>query len=154
MPSQETVADLLNLEGSAETYIALATITVDDGDPIYLAENNEDVTSRGNIYRAAYFKLNAPKRNGEELPAANITLSNVDRSLIEAIRTAEKIDIVRELVALSRPDVVEDGPYHFSLNEVQYDEAIINGTLGFENILDEKFPELTYNPADTPAVFA
>tara|TARA_Y100001951_G_scaffold77476_1_gene64804 strand:+ start:460 stop:921 length:462 start_codon:yes stop_codon:yes gene_type:complete len=153
MPTQETVADLLD-ESSGEAYIALATLIVDDGDPVYLAENNVDIVSRGNIYRAAYFKLDAPKRNGDELPAANITLSNVDRSLIEAIRTSEKIEIIRELVAESRPDVVEDGPYNFSLNEVQYDEALINGTLGFENILDEKFPELTYNPADTPAVFA
>jgi len=153
MPTQETVADLLD-ESSGEAYIALATLIVDDGEPVYLAENNEDIISRGNIYRAAYFNLRAPKRNGDELPAANITLSNVDRSLVEAIRTSEKIEIIRELVAESRPDVVEDGPYNFTLNEVQYDEAVINGTLGFENILDEKFPELTYNPADTPAVFA
>tara|TARA_B100002049_G_C16076204_1_gene375095 strand:- start:1364 stop:1825 length:462 start_codon:yes stop_codon:yes gene_type:complete len=153
MPTQETVADLLN-ESSGEAYIALATIIVDGGEPIYLAENDEDVISRGNVYKASYFQLTPPKRDGDELPASQITLSNVDRSLVEAIRASEEIEIIRELVAWSRPDVVEDGPYHFTLNEVQYDETLINGALGFENILDDPFPELTYNPADTPAVFA
>jgi len=142
-------------ENSDEAYIELVTLVAPGFPNAYLALNSEDVVSRGNTYKAAYFMPPNLKKTGEELPTARIGFGNVDRSLVDVIRTVEPpVHVISELVPMSRPDEVVDGPYNFTLRQVDYDVLNIVGTLGFEEILNERFPYGTYNPAEFPAVFA
>lgn len=150
----ETVRDLLS-ENSGEPYLELVTVIASGFPNEYLVLNSEDIISRNVTYKAAYFEVEAPKKTGEELPMAQITFSNVDRRLVEAVRSVEDPpEIILELVALSRPDIVEEGPYNFTLHQTRISENSITGQLGYEKILSERFPYGTYTPGDFPAVFA
>src|SRR5690625_4200431 len=153
MPTADTVRELM-AETTGQAFIQLITIRADGFDTGYMAANTEDFVSRGRTYTGVEFEFTPPKRSGQELSKAKIRISNVSLELIELIRTVQGIPTLEEeIVAASRPDVVEVSSGELLLEDITYDVASINANLGYEKIFDELYPFARYTPNTFPAVF-
>lgn len=136
--------------------VVLAVMTIDHNDlasPICIVDNTEDVVSNGVTYHACAFNYQLPI-DDDEVPRVQVSVDNVDRLLVEAIRTLTSSPTVEfSIIIASTPDIVEAGPFSFTLKEVQYNALTVQGTLGYEDILDEPFPGDTFTPQNHPALF-
>ena len=125
------------------------------GTPLRFANNTENVTSNSNVYTAFPFKIDFPPGDrDDQVPTIRLSICNVDRTIVEAIRnmtSAPTVDV--SIVLESDPDTVEVGPLQFTLKNVVYDALIVEGELGFEDILNEGFPKDSFTPNEFPALF-
>jgi Domain of unknown function (DUF1833) len=133
----------------------LLTIEAESGEPMRLVNNTQNVTSRGQTFIAFPFQIHAPDDREDQLPQVQLAIDNVDRSIVAWARTVlQAPTLALELVLAGTPDVVEAGPFHFTLRDVTYDALVVTGTLAFENILGEPFPQYSFTPNYFPGIFA
>jgi hypothetical protein len=111
--------------------------------------------SRGNAFLPFPFMLTIPDDQDQKLPHAQITIDNVDRSIVAAIRNmgTTPAGVLIELVTSNTPDTVEFSSGQLTLRDVHYDELSVTGALSFEAILSEPFPGDLVTPATIPGVF-
>lgn len=155
-------ATALNAVLSQQTdEIILTLVEIDHNSlssPLRFANNTEDVTLSGNTYTAAAFDFRMPDDVEDNVPQAQITLDNVDRQIIEAIRPLNTApDITVNVCLLDESDMscsVEIGPISFKLKSFDYDADFIKGDLGYEeNFLNAGFPKYSFNPRVAAGLF-
>jgi hypothetical protein len=153
MPSAPAIA-AANDEQTAEVWLALLEITHPQlTTPIRVVNNTEDVVSNGVTYLKTAFRIKLPD-DSDALPSVQIEIDNVDRAVTDAARSINSPPTVTLLVVLaSTPDVYEAGPFTFTMTDVNYSAETINGTMIFEDILNEPFPGESFDPARFPGLF-
>jgi hypothetical protein len=108
--------------------------------PLYFANSDEDITYDGNEYKAAYFTIDPPDKDGSKIGDGQLTMSAVDQIWIERIRstqTAAKITFTATIVydngAISGVEPMEE--MNFTLRAVNWNEEVITWAMAFdENI--------------------
>jgi hypothetical protein len=145
----------LNAQSTDKVFLALLTITHPGmAQTVRVVNDMVNLTSRGNDYIALPFQIDLPAEIEEELPRVRLTIDNVDRLLVEAIRTlTSPPTIALEVVLASSPDTVEAGPFPFALRNAEYDSLVVTGELAFEDVLNEGFPAHSFTPNLFPGVF-
>lgn len=139
---------------SGEATLDLLTLSHPDMDTVRLANNTVNVVSRGETFLAFPFTLRLPDDVADQISQGTLQISNIDRRLIEALRSIrEPIAAQIELVLGSTPDVVEFGPVFFDLFPITYNAQTINATLAFENLISEPFPSESFTPQLFPGLF-
>lgn len=109
--------------------------------PYRLVNNTEKIVHQGNDYIAYPFNIELAADDGDKLPEVRLTIDNVDRSLVQAIRSlSTPPEITLKLVIASQPDTVELTITDLILRAVTYDAYKITGTLYAEDILNSRFP--------------
>lgn len=152
--SAQAVRELLAQE-SGEAFLQLLTLTHPQMTTVRVVNNTQNVTSRGNVYTAFPFSITLPADVVDELPGLTLSISNVDRQLVDELRTLmDPITVTLEIVSASTPDTVEVGPFDFEMLQVRIAVDRITGTLMTDPLLQEPFPATTYNPKDFPGLFA
>lgn len=135
----------------------LDLITIDHTDltsPYRFCNDVVDVTSRGNTYQGFPFTIQLPDEANGELPIAELSIDNVDRIIVDTIRSVTgDVILTYELVMFNDPETVEIGPYEFRIQSVSYNASTITARLQFEQALDRKFPRFAYDPSVAPALF-
>ena len=136
---------------TGEVIQALVTITHASivGGPLRFVSDMQNCVSNGDTYTAFPFKLVLPDDDAETPPRLKLTIDNVDRQIVEAIRSippSTPPTVHVEFVFASQPDVVEASFSGFTLREVQYDALTIEGDLIQEEISLEPFPEGAFTP--------
>jgi len=147
---------LIFAQRTDEVPLFLLTINHPDmeGNPIRVVNNMQAVESRGNIFIPWPFEINLPSEKLEELTKVTLRIDNIDRQIVQAIRTiSSPPEIILELTLASTPDTVEAGPFSLTLRHVRYDSLVVEGELAYEDILNEPFPGDSYTPAYFPALF-
>lgn len=129
----------------------LMLLTIDHTDlttPFYLVNNTESITSNSVEYIAYPFQIVLSNDDGEHLPKVQLSIDNVDRALVETIRSiTDSPDVDIKLVLSSQPDTVELEITDLILREVEYDAFSITGTLYADDILNSRFPADTVSLA-------
>jgi hypothetical protein len=150
------VLSALMAQDTSEGFVILLTIDhADLAQPIRVCSNQTDLTSNGDVYQAFPFQVNLPSESDDAPPQVTLSIDNVDRQIVTAVRTISSPPTVdMSVVMLSDPDTVEVGPFTFTLNGVEYDRLTVSGQLGFEQILSQPWPEGTFNPTGFPGLFA
>lgn len=105
--------------------------------PIRVVNNTQGIEWNGNTYEASSFKFKPPAQEEGELSNATLTLSNIDRRIMETVRSIDSAPTVTANVVFVKHDeldpalavVKEAGPWAFDLSEVRYDAKSITGTL-------------------------
>ena len=156
-----SVEGLQELFSDETDHVFLNLITVDHSNmpsPIRVVNNNESISYDGNTYLPFPFKISLASDTEEEVPKVNLKFDNIDRRLIDDIRsitTAPDVDL--EVVRV-KPDgtiVSEIGPNSFKMNEVQYDVMEINANLGYESdYLNEPAVKDRFDPSVAPGLFS
>lgn len=140
---------------TAEVLTTLLTITA-PGDPnVYrLCDNIDPVVSQGRTFEPYPFAIQLPEDDGETLPQARVAIDNVDRKLVQAIRSSTgPINCSIEICLASQPDFIELALPDFQIREITYTAMQITGTLQAEDLLNQVFPADTYHPQEFPGVF-
>ena len=139
---------------AGDPFLILATITHDDISTIRLAQNTEDVVSRGNTFTAFPFEVLLPEQRADRLARATLEFCNIDRLLVPLLRSVHTPPSIRiEIVLASAPDVVEYGPYDYSVLGSNYDAQTARLECAHEDILNEPFPRDRFTPNTAPGVF-
>ena len=142
---------------TGEVFLLLLTIQhADIGSPdtLYFVNNYEDVTSNGDVYTAYPFLIDLPADIEDQLPQVELVIDNVDRSIIETIRTLTGPPAVTLSVVLAdSPNTVEAGPFEMTLRTAEWDALTIRGNLQPQDILNEPYPGDAYTPQDFSGLF-
>lgn len=126
----------------------------DWGSPIRIVNNTEDVVSGGNTYTAFPFELELPESAPDREARTTIRVCNVDRqivALLDALATPPTATL--SLVLASTPNTIELGPADFELVDYQYGTLVLEGTLAYEDVLNERIPADIFSPGDYPGLF-
>lgn len=141
---------------TGEVWMPLLTITHPSlQQPLYLANNNENIVSRGATFLGCPFQVNLPKEDGDQPGTATVSIDNVDRRIVDAVRTlpiGQPLSINIEIILASSPDYVEVTFPSLVMRNVTYDAEKVTGTLSWEDILTEP-AALTITPARFPGSF-
>ena len=123
-------------------------------DPIYIAKSRTDVVSRSNTYVGVPFAVDLPQEREGEAPRVQLGVGNVSQIITSAIRTiTNAADTKLEVVLASNPDVVEAGPFDFTLKDVEVDALVARGDLSYEDLLNEPSPGDLISPSTFPGTF-
>ena len=141
-------------EDTDEVWLPLVTIShADLGAPIRVVANNEDIVSRGNTFVGYPFELELPGQADDSPGEARLRIDNVDKQIVEAIRTITgPPTVLIEVILASAPDTVEIAIGAMTLRDVSYDALTIEGVLRFEDITIEPIGA-TITPERFPAIF-
>ena len=139
---------------SGEVYIALLVISHADITTLRFAANSENVSSGGNTYIAYPFDIRLPQERDDQPPQVPIVIDNVDRAIVDEIRTLTgPPDVTLSVVLASDPDVVEYGPIETTLRNVDWNFGTITGDLQAEDLLNESYPGDAFTPQNAPGLF-
>lgn len=129
----------INAQSTEEVWLTLLTIDSPELTvPLRFVNNNESLVSRGDVYLAFPFDLEFPGQDEENPGEARLTIDNIDRSIVNFIRTIFTPPSVSiEVVLASSPSTVEAGFYNMTLRNVTYDAKAVSGLLKFEDIVVE-----------------
>ena len=137
--------------------VFLMIIEIDHNDlasPIRVVNNWENITSNGNTYTAYPFQFALPGEDGESMEQVQLTISNVDKLLVEGVRSiSSPLDLTLNVILASDPDTIEAGPFNMKIRNVEYNAETLTGTCIFNDLLNEPYPAGTYTPADYPGLF-
>jgi hypothetical protein len=116
-------------------------------DPLRFVNNTESVVHGGNTYLPFPFRIDLPDEKEDTITNATLTIDNVDRQIVTAVRTlATAPTITWKLVLASSPDTVEAGPFEFVLRNVRYSLYTVSGELVYEDRLNLEIPKLKFTP--------
>lgn len=124
------------------------------GGPVRVCSGGRQITSRGAVYEYFPFSVEFPGDKPDAPPQARLRIDNVDRRFVEAIRSLSgDLSVTIEVVLRSQPSVLEEGPIHLVLRDVEYDEVVISGLLLPEPLLGEPCPADKFTPSRNPGLF-
>jgi hypothetical protein len=119
----------------------------DLAEAIRIVNNTENITSNGYEYIGFPFELTMQTDAEDQIPSVSISIDNVDRTIVEAIRTISSPPTVYLSVILaSSPNVIERGPIELTLRQAEYDAMVVSGNLEPHDILSEPFPMACFTP--------
>lgn len=121
---------------------------------IRVCNNNVNIVSNSNTFIAYPFKFKPPEEREGVSPIAKLTIDNVTREIIQAIRQIiTPLDITVQVVRIDDLDTVESSLPTFKLRNVGWDATQITGDLTLDDVTKEPFPARSYTPSEYPGVF-
>lgn len=140
---------------TSECFILLVTIDHDDlTEPIRVTSDGTSTTSRSDLFVSYPFQLDLPIDSDESPPISKLVIDNVDRVIVEAIRSiSSPPSVLLEMVLASDVDTVELAWNDFELVNADYDELTVSGDLTQEKFLAEPYPYLKFTPGNFPGLF-
>lgn len=153
-PLSSTATESAFAENTDKVWLTLVTIDHDDlATPIRVVDNTEDVVSRGETFVAFAFEVALPGESETEIGEARLRVDNVDRQIVNAIRSiAGPPDVTIEVILADDPDTVEIALPPMKMRGVTYDKNTVEGSLRFEDITSEPIAE-TITPERFPGLF-
>ena len=139
--------------------VFLACVTIDHpsmATPIRVVNDTQDLARSAGTFTAFPFEITLPPDTDDTaVPQVQLSIDNVDRQIVDAIRGLSSApSVTLEVVMASSPDTVEAGPFAFELTNAQYDALVVTGTLGYEDdLLNQPFPADTFTPGNSAGVF-
>jgi hypothetical protein len=122
--------------------------------PLRVTSDAVDTDSRGETFAACPFDLALPDDSDARAPRARLSVDNVDRAIVQAVRSLESPPAVLiEIVRAAAPDTVEARFADFRLVNVTYDAHLVQGDLCVEDFTTEPFPAAIFSPSLFPGLF-
>lgn len=158
------IAGLYSQE-SDEVVICLLTVThADIGDPIYLSSDpttrlSDDpliygTESRGQQYIYLPFEFTFPDDRSDSPPRVQLTMDNIDRSLVTILRSfSTPASVMMEIVLASDLDAVEITMPALQMSDVTIDDHTISATLVADALVNEPHPAGQFTPGSFPGMF-
>ncbi|MBT6048968.1 MAG: DUF1833 family protein [Candidatus Scalindua sp.] len=142
------------LPETSEVYLVLLTISQADVTTLRVVNNNEDVTSNGNVFTGFPFEIQLPDQREDSPPNAQLTIDNTSREIAQAIRNmTSPATILIEVIRAADPDTIEKTYAVFTLRNVEWDATRVTGDLILEDVEREPFPAGQFSPAEFPGLF-
>lgn len=147
-----------------EAFILLATISHPSfTDDIRVASDSYEllpnagvrgVVSRGQEYLYLPFTILLPQQDETGVSRASISMDNISREMVRAVRNANSaLTITVEVVLSSDVDTPEVSIQDFKLEKVSYDAFTISGDISVEYFDLEPYPWARFVPSLFPGMF-
>ena len=119
----------------------------------------QNITCLGNVYTAFPFQITLPADFDDQLPQVQISIDNIDQTIIAELRGIVGPPTISISVVLAPDDslvydVIEAGPFELALRNIDYDSKVITGDLQSEDILNEPYPGYFYTPQIAPGLWS
>lgn len=100
------------------------------------------------------FMLVLPDEKDEQAPVQKLVVSNIDRNMVELLRsTTEPAQVQTWIIMSNDLSVIEYEGVVFDLSAATYDANQIEMTLTLDALAVEPYPAGTFNPAEFPGLF-
>jgi hypothetical protein len=151
----EALRRAVHAQETEEAFLVLLTIEHPELEQtIRVSSDAVDTLSRSETYLAFPFDLQLPEEGEERPPRARLTIDNVSREIVLALRQIQAAPTVTmEVVRATEPDLVEASFPFFRLLDVRYDALVVEGELGVEDLTAEPFPAARFVPSLFPGLF-
>jgi hypothetical protein len=124
------------------------------GGPLRLVNNPTSIVSNGEEYIGCPFNIDVAADRDDVLPEVQLAVDNVDRLIVATLRTiTTPIEVEMEVVVASTPDVIEMQAQRSTMRVATWDIHTVNGTLKFEDMLNEPYPGGTFTAKKYPGLF-
>lgn len=137
-----------------EVWVMLISIEHPDMTTIQVTSNSEDTIHRSDTYVPYPFEMRIPSDEAGTQPVMELAIDNVDRLLVQTIRSlTSSPDVTVKFVLADSPDTVELGPFVFQMINVTYDQMSVTGTLAYQDVFREPYPSDRFTPVNFPGLF-
>jgi hypothetical protein len=145
---------LLSARFSDDPIILLVTIVHPSGEIIRLARNTEDVTSRGEVFKASWFEVDMVNDDGA-IPVSTLAVPNADNREIgqRYFRQSSHPEVTIEAIALSMPDDVITDVRRLEFTGITLEAIAVTGRLTGKDHSAEPYGTITVLPSNFPALF-
>jgi hypothetical protein len=135
-------------QSTSEVFIELLVIEHSDmAEPLRFCNNSVDVISNGNVYRAFPFQATLPSDEEDREPRLELTISNVDRTIVQAVRgLSGRPTFTISVITASEPNVYQFNPHPFDVLSVRGGVDTLVFTAIFSEFVQEVFPRLSFSP--------
>jgi hypothetical protein len=100
------------------------------------------------------FSLVLPDEREEQAPVQKLVVDNIDRHMVELLRSTSEPAKIRTWIVMSNDvNVIEYEGVEFDLTAASYDAQSIEMTLTLDALTVEPYPAGTFNPAQFPGLF-
>lgn len=139
-----------------EVFLICLRISHPDITTIKITDNTEPVVRADGTYNPFPFAIALPTESEGDIPKVSLVIDNVDREITRQLSQLQgRPSVEFEVILASTPDTIEAGPFAFSLMNATYNALVVTGSLGFEeDILNQAFPAQSYDPLNSPALYA
>lgn len=125
----------------------------DMAEPLYLTDNNEDLTYDGNTYKSAFFRINLPEVTKESMGNASIEMGCVDQQLIQIIRSLTTPPNIKFVATYLEDGVFSEfAGYDMIMSNVKWDAKKLTADLTLDLVLNYEFPSGSFTPFNCPGV--
>lgn len=122
--------------------------------PVRVSNDAVNTESNGETFLACNFDVTLAEDSDERGASIEMSIGNVDRRIVDEIRTTVGPPSVRVMLVLdSDPDNIEVDQDGFELQHVSYDALVIKGRVGVESFEGEPYPGDSFTPGNFPALF-
>lgn len=130
----------------------------DEDGYLRLVSGNIPVMFEGKKYRPAVFVFEPPSEDGKKVGNTNITISAVDRKvveIIEQIETKPNVRIVAAYCKTNDEEIIFSKIYHynFTMGSVQWDGVTAKWQLTFDTAMEQNAPVDLATEARCPAAY-
>lgn len=145
----------MNAAQTGDVFLTLLTLDHASLDtPIRVVNNNEDITSNGNTFIAYPFEIIWADDRQDAPPVSKLSIDNVDRILVEAIRSITSAASVSvQIVRDADPDTIEAEIDNLFLKNITGNAYVIEGDLISGQFATEGFPAHRFAPHNFPGIF-
>ncbi len=123
--------------------------------PLRFVNDVQPLVRSSGTHIAFPFRIELPQDSESEQVSVQLVLDNVDRQIVQMIRTLTSTPtITLEVVLRSTPNAVEAGPFVFVVKSASYDAMQVTLTLGYEiDLLNMPANKWRITPANCPGTF-
>ncbi|MDI1228367.1 MAG: DUF1833 family protein [bacterium] len=145
----------LYASGTGEVFLILLTLSHPQlAEPIRVTSDAVATVSREQVFSPFPFDLTLPDDAEGAAPAARLSIDNIDRRVVMAVRSLQSAAYVLiEIVRAAAPDVIEAKFEDFRLTDISYDSQVVAGNLTLEDFVSEPFPAAIFSPGLFPGLF-
>lgn len=124
-----------------------------------LSYTNDETVVYGTVHNSKEYiycpmEISWISEDEEAAPQTQLSVSNVDRIMVETIRSLKFSPSVSMIMVLaSNTDSVEMSISGLKFSEVDINEMTISGTLTLETMVNEPFPYRTFTPSTASGLF-
>jgi len=137
--------------------IFLILLVIDHTDlasPIRVVNRYSNIESNGETYIGYPFEIDLPEDTSDNIPEVNLTIDNIDRQIVDAIRTCSGPPTATlSIILASAPNTVEYGPIDMTIRSTQYNAMTVTATISPDSVLNEPYPGDLYSPQNFPGLF-
>ena len=151
----QAAAEAVLAPETEKVFLHLLTVETSGGAPLRFVDNNQHVTSRGEIFYAAGFSIILPEQTDNAPRPCRLAIDNTDLSIYQEIKKAagQEIIITVSVIMADTPDAYERGPLKYKLRNVRATKETIEGEVHDLYLTDRKYPKDTYTPEDFEGMF-
>lgn len=151
--------DVVFAQETSEVFVHLLTVELVKDDLtteiIRYCDQYQQITSNGNIFEPASFRIQLGRDDGETVPSVRLEIDSGDTRIIRLLRGNKRSPkITLNVVLASTPDVVEIGPIEYEVESFDFNASAVSLRLTVEPVLNEPIPSLKFTPTTAPGLWA